>query len=556
MSSARVYGLTTLLFIITLTVLFLNLGDKNFWASHMESRRAEIAKQMVVTGDYLVPKLNGEKIFTKPPLFYWMIAASYNVTGKINEWAGRLPSAFFGALTILLLFLLGRALYDPLTGIISAFTLLTAHLFTYYARLAEMDILLTFFVTLAICFATLILYGKWTGKIAPFLLWGAMALGFLVKGPYALIFPLVAFFTFLLLKRDGWLMHIKTVFNPWAILTFAVIVAPWFLYVIFYDDAWIVFNEEVIGRISSHRGHSERGLFFYFESLSNFLPWALLLPFAIFFAMRDIGKNAMALSWLVGGFLVASLVTAKNHHYILPLYPAMALLVGQYIRAHIEGGLAGFYGFAGVTKWIGLLISLAAVTAITAFPLVFYFITYEISPVLIASFFLIPPMLYAFNQTWRFSVENRAGELWSGVFALVITLFIFAHAFAIPALNNMNSYKNFMLQSKKIIEPDAGLAMYAMENFQTTFYLDRTVTPLADHSLSDERIKELKLFLRGLNKDNYYVFTKKKYLSEVLKTTGGEVVLADDYFIAPGKSRELERLVLVNGKKTPDGGIK
>ncbi len=549
MSSARVYGLTTLLFIVTLTVLFLNLGDKSFWASHMESRRAEIAKQMVVTGDYLVPKLNGEKIFTKPPLFYWLISASYKATGKVNEWAGRLPSAIFGAFTILLLFLLGRALYDPLTGIISAFTLLTAHLFTYYARLAEMDVLLTFFVTLAVCFATLILYGKWNGKSAPFLLWGAMALGFLVKGPYALIFPLVAFFTFLLFNRDGWLTHIKTVFNPWAVLTFAVIVAPWFLYVIFYDDAWIVFNEEVIGRISSNRGHSERGLFFYFESLSNFLPWALLLPFALLFAMRDISKNAMALSWLVGGFWVASFVTAKNHHYILPLYPAMALLVGQYISAHIEGRLAGFYGFAGVSKWIGLLISLTAVTAITAFPLVFYFITREISPVLIASFFLIPPMLYAFNRTWRFSLENAAGELWSGVFALVTTLFIFAHAFAVPALNNMNSYKNFMLQSKKIIEADAGLAMYAMENFQTTFYLNRKVTPLGDHALSDERIKELELFLRGLNKDAYYIFTKKKYLTEVLKTTGGEVVLADNNFIAPGKSRELERLVLVNGKK-------
>ena len=128
---------------------FINLGAKSFWASHTESRRADIARNMLETGDLIVPRLNGKPIFTKPPLYYWTLATSFKLSGKASERSARAVSVIFGLGVIALVFLMGRSLKNPLAGLCSTAVLSTSYLFYHYMRLAEMDMMFTFFITLS-----------------------------------------------------------------------------------------------------------------------------------------------------------------------------------------------------------------------------------------------------------------------------------------------------------------------------------------------------------------------------------------------------------------------
>ncbi len=519
---------------------FWGLGGKSFWASHMESRRAEIAKQMVVTGDYIIPKVNGEKIFTKPPLFYWMIAASYKITGKINELSSRLPAIVFGFATLLLVFLVGAKVYDRETGLVAVAVLCTSYLFAHYTRLAELDIPFTFFISLSFYLLILLRAGDFSARPLGILFWIAVALGFMVKGPFALLFPLASYLALVAFEKEGKLAYVKKLFSPWGILVFLLIVLPWFIYVIFFDDAWVIFNEETLQRVTSSRGKNH-SLFFYLASLSNFLPWAFLLPFALFWAFyRERKSGAMVISWFVSSIIVASIISAKNIHYILPLYPAMAIIVGRYIVAHIKEDLGEVRGLDVVTSWLGMLISFIVTAAFVAFPFAPLF-TKEVPPInMPLSVLLIAVTSFLTWKTFQDMRSHKRGLLWLKVFSGLFILLMFTYAFAVPNLNSRNSHKNFIINVKRVISPETEIVMYNMENFQVPFYLDRNAPSLWGQ-------KELESFsIKMRNRNNgYFVITRERDLNEAVDITNGRIFLEDDNFIAPSEKMEGERFILI-----------
>ena len=140
-----------------------NLGTR-VMASRAEARTAVTAREMIKSGDYVLPTLNGEPRLEKPPLYYYFVAGLGKLSGKITEFEARLPSAIAGLLTILILFLLSQKITEQLyyenkisihpvyLSSFSAIILLTSPLFFDNARRSEVDITLTFFITLAIYF--------------------------------------------------------------------------------------------------------------------------------------------------------------------------------------------------------------------------------------------------------------------------------------------------------------------------------------------------------------------------------------------------------------------
>ncbi len=512
------------LIIASLLMAFIGLGSKTFWASHAESRRAEIARNMIDSSDYLVPQVNGQPILTKPPLYYWTVALAFKGAGRFTEGIARIPSAVFGLMTLALVFMLGAMLYDQAAGLYASAVLATSYLFSFFMRFAELDMTFTFFITLSFYFLAR-LNGEPT-TIWGVLFWVGAGLAFMVKGPFALLYPLGGYFALLVLERDGALSKLKAVFQPRGLLLFLAIVAPWFLYVLFYTEAGAVFMEEAARRVIDRRGQ-DRGYFYYFESLGNFAPWVLLLPFAIYWAIRrDFRQSGFALAWLVVGFAVASLISAKNAHYILPLYPAMALLVGRYISAQTGRNKA--------LPWVALFFCILCAILLIALPFA-PLVSNEAPDVSIPLTFCLAAAAVAL--TWYAYQYANAGafhQMWAAVFAALFILITFAHAHVVPRLNNSNSHKPFLLEAKRIVKPEDKLWMYRIENFQVSFYMERVAPVLWTKD-------DLKQISKEPNNGKRYIITEARFRDEL----AGVEVLEDNDYNATSQSKRDEKFVMI-----------
>src|SRR5256885_15405824 len=128
---------------------FCNLGYRPL-VKPDEGRYAEISREMVASGDWVTPRLNGYKYFEKPALQYWATAAAYEVFG-VNEASARLWTALTGFLGVLLVFFTGRRLFGPAAGLYAAAVTASAFLYAFIGHFNTLDMGLTFFLTLAVC---------------------------------------------------------------------------------------------------------------------------------------------------------------------------------------------------------------------------------------------------------------------------------------------------------------------------------------------------------------------------------------------------------------------
>jgi 4-amino-4-deoxy-L-arabinose transferase-like glycosyltransferase len=308
--------------------LFLFLGTRGLNEPD-EGRYAEIAREMTVTGDWLVPHLNGIEHFQKPPLLYWLTAASMRVFGA-NEWGARLPSALAALGVVVLTYGIARRLFDRNAAVAATLVLVSSIEFFALARLLTPDMLLTFWITAAI--AALVYHRGW-------LFFVCMGFGFLTKGPMALVVPISG--------AIGWQLAAppdsEKLTLPWVrgLALTLVIGLSWFVCLslrdgVLFDYFW---RYELVERVaSSTHGRSKPVWFFLPILLVGFLPWIFFLPERA----RDIWMrwrngewskaDLLLLFWIVPPLLVLSFSGSKLPTYILPLYPALSLLVARSVR--------------------------------------------------------------------------------------------------------------------------------------------------------------------------------------------------------------------------------
>ena len=182
-----------ILFSVFAIVLLASIGLRDLWNPD-EPRFAEIARNMIQTGNYLVPQINGEVYTDKPPAFFWLSALAAKVfsSGEMNEFSARLPSVVAGIAALLLTFWLGKEMFGSVAGIFAMMVLATTYRFWWQAGWAQMDMLLSFFI-----FAALALFWKSycfsLSRRNKFLLFAsfylALAGGFLTKGPIGILIP-------------------------------------------------------------------------------------------------------------------------------------------------------------------------------------------------------------------------------------------------------------------------------------------------------------------------------------------------------------------------------
>ena len=325
-----------LLAVVFIAVWFGNLDYRKLTRPD-EGRYAEIAREMVATGDWVTPRLNGIKYFEKPPLQYWATAAAYRVFGE-HEWTARWWPAVTGLGTILLVFLAGRRLFGPAAGWCSALVLASCVAHVGLGHMNTLDMGLTFFMT-----GTLLafLLAQQAGASAAerrnwsLAAWACAALAVLSKGLIGIVLPGAMLAAYVLLQRDFSLLRGL----QWrgGLSLFLIIAAPWFVLVQHANPefARFFFVHEHFERFLTE-GHLRVQPWWYFFPMlaAGMLPWLTLLPQALIRGWRIHPSPAafhparFLLIWAVVVFAFFSASGSKLPSYILPVFPALALLTG------------------------------------------------------------------------------------------------------------------------------------------------------------------------------------------------------------------------------------
>ena len=303
-----------------------------------EGRYAEIPREMLASGDWITPRLNGLKYFDKPALQYWITAAVYWVLGE-DEWTARLWPALSGLLTLVLVYYAGRRLAGARAGLAAAVLLACTFQYFLFSQVLTLDMGLTFFMTLALSAflasqdarGTPVQCRNWA-----VLAWVAMALAVLSKGLVGVVLPALVLVAYIVVERD-WKLLGRLSWGP-GLLAFLVIVLPWFVWVQLRNPEFfqIFFIREHFGRYALHEHHRAGPWYYYLVVLLvGSVPWSFPYFKATIGSWRKpssgnlkINPNRLLVLWVILIVVFFSLSASKLSGYILPVYPALALLLG------------------------------------------------------------------------------------------------------------------------------------------------------------------------------------------------------------------------------------
>ena len=321
------------------------LGRPALWEPD-EGRYAEIAREMVVTGDYVTPHDDFELYFEKPPLVYWANAASIKIFG-VNEFAVRLPAALFSIGQIVVTAALAEIMFGAATGLFAALALALSPLFFGFARFATLDPGLAFFLTAAL--GALYIAARDDSFSQPssrrwMLIAAAMlAMGTLAKGPIALLLGGTIPLAWLAVEhRLGETAKMPLV---WCGLIYAAIVVPWFVLMEARNPGFLrfFFIHEHLERYVTSSEHGWGPWFFIPIVIGGTWPWIFFVPTGwsamraddtVPASSRRSAANFLAI-WFVIVFVFFSIPRSKLGSYILPALPPLAIVAG-YTLARIS----------------------------------------------------------------------------------------------------------------------------------------------------------------------------------------------------------------------------
>ncbi len=352
----------TVLFLFFMCLLFLFFG-LNFYPliDVDETRYAVIAKNLIGSRDWNSLMLNYEPFLEKPPLYFWLVALSIKIFGGMSAFAVRFPMAILASFLTFFTYFFGKKVISRKFGIISALVLLTSIFFLILSHVAILDIVLTVFV------ASALYCGVLTDFCEPkfkkyywFYFYLFMGFGVLAKGVLAFVLPLLIIFVYKLALKD-----VKEMFRPMHILpgviVFFAAVLPW--HIIMYLEYGNVFVKEYFllhhfARFIDSANIGRERPFWYFIPvfLLGFLPWTLVFiaaavrgfnkladkfeslqgnlktKLACLFEVETNEQKLLLFAWLyfILGFLFFSLSSTKLPTYILPVFPAAALITGHF----------------------------------------------------------------------------------------------------------------------------------------------------------------------------------------------------------------------------------
>src|SRR6266581_3109529 len=314
---------------------FCNLGYRHLVKSD-EGRYAEIPREMVASGDWLTPRLNGYKYLEKPALQYWATAASFSLFGQ-NEWAARLWPGLTGFSGVLLVFWAGKRLFAPPAGLCGAAVAASCALYVVIGHILTLDMAMTFFTSASVFAFAVAQQDSGEGERRRWMLvaWAAAALAVMTKGLVGIVLPVGAVAAYVVLQRDWRLL--ARLHPVQGGLLFLAIAAPWFILVSLANPEFFRFffiHEHLERFLTKEHGRYQPLWYFVPVLLAGILPWIV----SLFPALRRAGTRLptanfqpqrFLLLWCAVVFVFFSVSSSKLGSYILPIFPALALLIGR-----------------------------------------------------------------------------------------------------------------------------------------------------------------------------------------------------------------------------------
>lgn len=328
---------------LLLPALFVNLGSRPV-DKIQEVRVAETAREMLASGDWMVPRYNGELRLQKPPLPYWLTAATYRLAG-VGKFATRLPAALFGLFAAVMLWTWMRREIGERSAANAALVLAASFLGLRYFRSGEADAVLVFFISAACLLGYRILHGH--AEVWRKSLFGLMlGLGFLSKGPAALAIPVLTLVLMALIeRRSGRLQQSARQFFSLPGLALLLVAGfGWYLWITLElpEAAPRFFGRQVDETFVS--GNHVKPVWWYASHWFEFFaPWGVLLLPAAWMAYRRRDADTLppmvrfAWIWLLVVFALLTATVNKQTQYALLFAPPLAVILGHYLAEASSG---------------------------------------------------------------------------------------------------------------------------------------------------------------------------------------------------------------------------
>ena len=290
-----------------------------------EGRYAEIPREMVELHDYVVPHLDYARYFEKPPLFYWTVALSYKAFG-VSEWSSRLPNALSAFACVLALFFAARRWFGREKAFLSSVILMSCLGFFTMARIVTLDMFLALWLFLSL----MLFYGFYRERkpLFIYLFYGTMGLATLTKGPVSVILLGITILIFLATERN--LSMLKEVKWVKGILIYLAVILPWIVAISLREKEFLYFFivDQNFLRFLTTKHKRTGSLFYFFPVLfGGMLPWSLFIPrsFAVLWSKKEL---RLFFIWTIVVFVFFSISRSKLPPYILPVFPALSLILG------------------------------------------------------------------------------------------------------------------------------------------------------------------------------------------------------------------------------------
>ena len=324
--------------IIAVAVIWFSNLEYRILVNPDEGRYAEIPREMVASGDWTTPRLNDLKYFEKPPLQYWATAVAYEVFGE-HQWTSRLWAGLTGFAGIFLVWFAGIKLFGREAGGYAALLLGSSLLYALIGHMNTLDMGVTLFITLGIL-SMLIAQtriDKREQRNWMLIAWAGMALAVLSKGLMGIVLPGAALFIYCIVERD--FSVLKRMHWLFGLAVFFLITAPWFILVMkanpeFFDKFFIY--EHYTRFTTKDLGRYQPWYYFVPILLAGALPWTVLMFDSLLRSWRCgrhpeklFNAERFLLIWAVFIYLFFTVSGSKLPSYLLPMFPALALLMGM-----------------------------------------------------------------------------------------------------------------------------------------------------------------------------------------------------------------------------------
>jgi 4-amino-4-deoxy-L-arabinose transferase-like glycosyltransferase len=368
-----------------------------------EGRNAEVARELLASGDWITPHFNTLTYLDKPVVYFWLVAASFRVWG-VTEWAARLPSAVMALATMLLCWFMARRMFGDSCALRAGIVFATSPLVIGLSRFVIFDMMLAFLITLAMLCFWLAAEGDFQTPKWSAMMFAALGVAAITKGPVGFLLPLFSILAFQALRgRFGELRRLR-----WGlgVAVFLAVALPWFVAVSIQHPEFPRYAlwQESLQRFAAGTARRRGSVLYYLPVyLAGFFPWSFFLLLAVtnrLRRLRELRQKTLIpilflLTWAGVVFVFFTISRSKLPAYFLPAMVPLSILMA---RAWADVGAAGegrrpewlTAGFAGV---IGLGLVFVIAPQAFRFPSVEARITEKLAPALVA--LLKPTILYS-----------------------------------------------------------------------------------------------------------------------------------------------------------------